>query len=413
MSDKIQKLLMGRNGFQLNFGFDFQKATDETKRTVVGFATIDNLDQTGDIVLAKASEEAFRTFRGNIREQHNKYSAVGRMIAFEPAEYTDSSGKVYKGVRVAVRISEGAEDTWKKCLDGTYSGFSIGGAILDKEPHFDKESGKTVNVITKYRLTELSLVDNPANEMANFETVYKALDYDEDLEKTFDLQNLFWCPADGVAAKSNQDSYPCAACGENMARIGTVSENEDMKEKLTKVLSELEINTEGVIPTMPQEIKKNADGTEEVDETKVEAPEVEADAAENAAETETKETDSDVSETLAALQAQLNDVVSTVKELASTAKANDLTAIEEKLEKLITENASLAKKVEEKEAEFGEFKKTLESTGERVEKIASATAMKTSEDLVPEEVEKVNDSKSDDGWNGLFSGVYNKFNLSE
>lgn len=412
MSDKIQKLLMSRNGFQLNFGFDFQKATDETQRTIVGFATIDNLDQTGDIVLAKASEEAFRTFRGNIREQHNKYSAVGRMVAFEPAEYSDASGKIYKGVRVAVRISEGAEDTWKKCLDGTYSGFSIGGAILDKEPHFDKETGRTVNVITKYRLTEVSVVDNPANEMANFETVYKTLDSVEDVSKTFDLQNLFWCPVDHVAAKSNQDSYPCAACGENMARIGTVSENEDMKEKITKVLSELEINTEGVIPTMPQDIKKNADGAEEVDETKVEAPEVEADAAKTAAETETKETDSDVSETLAALQAQLDEVVGEVKALA-TAKSNDLTAIEEKLEKLIAENASLAKKVEEKEAEFSEFKKTLESTGERVEKIASATAMKTSEDLVPEEVEKVNDSASDDGWNGLFSGRYNSFNLSE
>jgi hypothetical protein len=403
MSDKIQKLFMGRNGFQLNFGFDFQKATDETQRTVVGFATLDNLDQTGDIVLAKASEEAFRTFRGNIREQHNKTSAVGRMVAFEPAEYTNhATGEVYKGIRVAVRISEGAEDTWKKCKDGTYSGFSIQGAVLASEPYFDKASGQTVKIISKYRLTELSLVDNPANELANFETVYKALD-GEDLEKSFDTQNLFYCPVDNVAAKDSKDSYPCGACGENMARIGTVSENEDMKEKLTKVLSELEINTEGVIPTMSKEIEKNADGTEEVDATKVEAPEVEADAAvDTAADTDTKEDESDVTATLAALQTQLADVSAKVEELVTT-KANNLKDIEEKLEKLIEDNTSLSKKLEEKNTEFSELKKSLESTGERVEAIASATAMRTSEDFV-EEVEK--DNAADDGWGGLFSGQY-------
>src|SRR5574338_175932 len=120
MSQEFQKLALESDGNQLRFGFDIQKATDETQRTVVGFATLDNLDQTDDIVLASASEEAFRNFRGNIREQHNQNAAVGRLVAFEPASYYDSeTGQIHKGIRVAARISEGAEDAWRKCADGT------------------------------------------------------------------------------------------------------------------------------------------------------------------------------------------------------------------------------------------------------------------------------------------------------
>src|SRR6478752_6767427 len=120
----IKKVNLGVHGNQMNLSFDIQKATDDNQRTVVGFATMDNLDQTNEKVLAEASEEAFRLFRGNLREQHNKHSAVGRVTAFEPASYYDEqSGQTYKGIRVTARISEGAPEAWEKVKDGTYSGF--------------------------------------------------------------------------------------------------------------------------------------------------------------------------------------------------------------------------------------------------------------------------------------------------
>ena len=64
-------------------------------------------------------------------------------------------------------ISKGAEDTWQKVLDGTLRSFSIGGKVIEKSESADKMfRGKPVNIIKKYVLGELSLVDNPANALA-------------------------------------------------------------------------------------------------------------------------------------------------------------------------------------------------------------------------------------------------------
>lgn len=405
---------MDRDGFQLHFGFDFQKATNETERTVVGFATLDNLDQTGDIVLAKASEDAFRTFRGNIRAQHNKHDAVGRMVAFEPAEYYDATtDKTYRGIRVAVRVSEGAEDTWKKCADGTYSGFSIGGAVVESENVYNRDLGKTVKVITKYRLTELSLVDNPANELANFETVYKVLDVEE-LQKGFTEENLFWCPEHKIGSKSPSDRFTCSDCGENMARIGTINENENIAEKLQKVLTELEIDMEGVTLKMADEDKKD-DVVEDVtseETTAEEAPEVKADdAAEAAADAGTEEeaeadseevAEVDVDALIASITAQLKLVEENL-----VSKYNDLhTLIEDKLEKIVNTNETLTEKLNEANTAIEKIQTDAKDVNDRVEKIAGATAMRTSEDEVNETLEKSADSESDDIWEGVFSNKY-------
>lgn len=411
---EIQKLFMDRDGYQLQFGFDFQKATDETERTIVGFATLDNLDQTNDLVLAKASEDAFRTFRGNIRAQHNVNDAVGRLIAFEPAEYFDANtNQTYKGIRVAVRVSRGAEDTWQKCMDGTYSGFSIGGAVLESENVYSPELKRNVKVITKYRLTELSLVDNPANELANFETVYKMFDA-EDLQKGFTEENLFWCPVHKVGSRHSGEKFTCSVCGENMARIGSINENEDIAEKLTKVLSELEIDMEGVITKMADEDKKvEVDETDAVEETTADeaTPEVKAEdaadtaadaetEAEETAETEAEDTDvvvPDVAELINNISAQLKLVEETL-----ISKYNDLTTtVEEKLQKIVDLDDKLTEKI-------AKLQSDAEATTDRVEKIAGATAMRQSEDDVNEDkLEKSADTdKEEDIWGGLFSNKY-------
>lgn len=405
MSEKLQKMLLHSNGYQLDFGFDFQKANDATQRTVVGFATLDNIDTEGDVILASASEEAFRMFRGNIREQHNTHSAVGRMIAFEPAEYVDpKTNKVYKGIRVAVRVSEGAENTWKKCLDGTYSAFSIRGAILDYKTEYNEELGKEVRIVTKYRLTELSLVDNPGNDLANFETVYKAADGNTDLQKSFETKNLFWCPAHSLGAKSKSESYSCASCGENMARIGTISENEDIIKKIHAVLAELEINTEGVNPQVSKkdELEKSADDAETVDATttdeQVTAETAVNTNAETAKETNAEETKSDGVDLESAL-AELAQAITQVNELV-TQKVNDLqVSVDEKLTKLIASTDEVAEKLEKSAKASEELQKSLETTKDRVEKIAEGTAVQKSQDLE----KSVSEEDKEDEWDGIFT----------
>ena len=61
-------------------------------------------------------------------------------------------------------------------LDGTLTGFSIGGKIVDSEPAMDDETEQPIRVVKKYELMELSLVDSPANQFANILSIQKVND---------------------------------------------------------------------------------------------------------------------------------------------------------------------------------------------------------------------------------------------
>lgn len=163
------------------FGAPIMKV-DVQERIVEGFATLNNVDQAGDLIDADASVEAFSDWFGNIREMHQKV-AVGKAIDWRPDVYIDpETGEEYNGIWVRAKISKGAEDTWQKVLDGTLSGFSIGGATLEKQRDVYKSAEGVKNIwrITKYKLTELSLVDSPCNRLAKI-TLIKSAD-GEDVE---------------------------------------------------------------------------------------------------------------------------------------------------------------------------------------------------------------------------------------
>ncbi len=169
----IEKSLWTSDGNVINLSVPFTKVNRE-KRTVSGFATLDNIDQTGDVVTSESSLKAFENFRGNIREMHGS-NAVGKMVSFKPETFYDATSKeFYNGVYVDAYISKGAQDTWEKVLDGTLSGFSIGGKILESDNEVNKSNGKTVRFIKNYELIELSIVDSPANELCNILSIQKA-----------------------------------------------------------------------------------------------------------------------------------------------------------------------------------------------------------------------------------------------
>jgi len=168
----IEKSYWSSNGDNISLSVPFTKVNRE-KRTVSGFATLDNLDQTNDVVTAEASLKAFEGFRGNIREMHGS-NAVGKMVSFKPETYFDAkSGEFYNGVYVDAYISKGAQDTWEKVLDGTLSGFSIGGKIIESDNEVNKSTGQSVRFIKNYSLLELSVVDSPANELCNIISISK------------------------------------------------------------------------------------------------------------------------------------------------------------------------------------------------------------------------------------------------
>ncbi len=168
--------------FNLSFPIDMIK---KEERIVSGIATADNIDKSGDIVEFNASLEAFKNWGGNIREMHAPI-AVGKAISYEPVEITGEDGEKYKAIKVSAYISKGAQNTWEKILDGTLKAFSIGGKIVEKAESTEKMfRGRPANVIKKYTLGELSLVDNPANALAIVDIV--KMDIDGNLDYILDV----------------------------------------------------------------------------------------------------------------------------------------------------------------------------------------------------------------------------------
>ena len=211
---------------------------DQERRIVSGFATLDNLDKQGDIVPADASIRAFETFRGNIREMHQP-KAVGKIVSFKEDKYFDAkTQKFYNGVYVSAYVSKGAQDTWEKVLDGTLTGFSIGGVVKDSEDVYDENLGKAYQIIKEYELSELSLVDNPANQFANVLSIEKG-EVTGFLAKA-QIENVFWCRKDDIVRMSQDASTSCPQCDKSMSNIGFVESNDVEKASMVKgILAEV------------------------------------------------------------------------------------------------------------------------------------------------------------------------------
>jgi hypothetical protein len=236
----IQKNYWNNSQSSMALAFPISKVNRE-KRTVSGFASLDNVDRHGDIVTSDANKKAFERFRGNIREMHGP-TAVGKMVDFKEDNFFDpETNKKYNGIYVTAYISKGAQDAWEKVLDGTYSGFSIGGNINDaKMEKADDGSGVDRRVIHDYDLHELSLVDSPANQLANFMSIQKNQDgsfFLKGMIADVTLENVFWCKNDEVASTSTSTKKDCVVCDAPMTNIGWVEQTDSEKfEAIEKVI---------------------------------------------------------------------------------------------------------------------------------------------------------------------------------
>ena len=439
----IEKSLWSSHGDNISLAVPFTKVNRE-KRTVSGFATLDNLDQTGDVVTAEASLKAFESFRGNIREMHGS-NAVGKMVSFKPETFYDpKSGEFYNGVYVDAYISKGAQDTWEKILDGTLQGFSIGGKIVDSENEVNKSTGKPVRFIKEYALVELSVVDSPANELCNIlsiqkmngQLIFKGLAADVVTE------NIFYCEDSDSIFISTDSSYNSPVTGNPATLIGWVESNDTNKAKeIDKILASFKKSRLPLPDTQTIAKQANAEGGNEVSENTetvaaveetpaaveetaapVEAPAEAApaeapadDAAATDAPAETLEKAADVSEVevdepdFAKMLGDLKGFFSDTLAKASEANAAQVTTIKETVEtfsksvdtrisELADQHAALSKAVED-------IKNTIDTVEKRVDAVESETAIKKSSDLGGSQ-EVVQKSKSK--WNGSFLGSVNE-----
>lgn len=146
---------------------------DNDKRIVEGYASTEALDSQGEIVKFEAIEKALPDYMkfGNIREMHQP-SAVGKTVKA-------SVDREKRGLWLVAKIVD--KDAWGKVKEGVYNGFSIGGRVL-------KRAKNTIKEVT---LTEISIVDRPANPeavfaMIKFDGEGEMIDMQKDLDMDTD-----------------------------------------------------------------------------------------------------------------------------------------------------------------------------------------------------------------------------------
>ena len=445
----IEKSLWTSNGNVINLSVPFTKVNRE-KRTVSGFATLDNVDQTGDVVTAESSLKAFESFRGNIREMHGS-NAVGKMVSFRPESFYDPKSKeFYNGVYVDAYISKGAQDTWEKVLDGTLSGFSIGGKILESDNEVNKSNGKTVRFIKNYELIELSIVDSPANELCNILSIQKV--NGQMIAKGIAVgvvtENIFYCEDSDSVFISTEKTYDSPVSGKPAALIGWVESSDVNKAKeIDKILdaykhsrftlpetqtiakqanaeggNEMSDNTENVVVEdaaveAPAEVAATETAVEETAVVAEDAAPAEAPAEEAVAEdvpAETLEKAAEVSEDkvdepdFAKMLGDLKGFFSETLNKASEANATQVSAIRETVEafskSVDTRISELADQHTALSSAVNNIKSTIDGVQKRVDAVESETAIKKSSDLGRSEEVTIKKSK----WNGSFLGSVNE-----
>jgi hypothetical protein len=437
----IEKSHWSSNGDNLHLSVPFTKVNRE-KRTVSGFATLDNVDQTGDVVTAEASLKAFESFRGNIREMHTPL-AVGKLVSFNPETYYDQVTKqFYNGVYVTTYISKGAQDTWEKVLDGTLSGFSIGGKIFESDNEVNKATGQSVRFIKGYDLVELSVVDSPANELCNIfsiekmngQMVFKGMAADVVTE------NIFYCEESNSVFLSTEKTFDSPISGKPATIIGWVEKSDVNKSKeIEKILdsfkksrftlpdtqtiakqanaeggNEVSENTENVVAEDAVASEATVEETAAVEET-VATEEAPAEAVAEDAPADTLEKAADVSEVMvdepdfAKMLGDLKGFFSETLNKASETNAAQVTTIKDTVEtfsKSVDSRISeLAEQHTALSAAVAEIRNTIDTVQKRVDAVEGETAIKKSSDLGGSQVVL---QKSKSKWNGSFLGSVNE-----
>jgi len=362
---------------------------DIERRMVSGFATLDNVDRQGDIVTTESSVEAFKNFRGNLREMHQP-SAVGKIVSFKEDKYFDPNDKkFYSGVYVSAYVSKGAQDAWEKILDGTYTGFSIGGNIKTWDDAYDEKIDKTIRVIKNYELHELSLVDNPANQFANILSIEKVNGQNvvSGYLSKAQIENVFWDSENSIVMVSDAESVSSPVSGNAMQNIGFIEKNDKDNPEMIKFLvdSAKGINTIKIT----KEVNQMTESTSAVLETAVENAEVAPEAQPTEAVVET--TSEVVAETAEA--AVVTEAVLAVEELA-LAKSDDGSAdssvakaaveVEDAMAKSIVDvKEEVAKAVSEINSSltnaFGDLTATIKSLNEKVAAVTKSLDSVTSD----------------------------------
>ena len=162
------------------------EAQDDGTVKVWGYASSEAVDSDGEVIAAEAMKAAIPDYMkfGAVREMHGS-NAAGTAIEIN----VEDDGRTFFGAHIVDPVAV------TKVKTGVYKGFSIGGSVTARD-----ELNKSQ--ITGLKLTEISLVDRPANPDAVF-TCYKA-DKPKDGEEAADKDDESTDKADETPADDTE-----------------------------------------------------------------------------------------------------------------------------------------------------------------------------------------------------------------
>jgi len=365
--------------------------------------------------------------------------AVGKMVSFRKEKLFDkSTGKEYSGVFVNAYVSKGAQDTWEKVLDGTLSGFSIGGNITKAVDEYNPTLEKSIRVIKEYDLTELSLVDNPANQLSNIVSIEKTVDGTvfKGIATEVQVENVFYDKETDEVYLSTESEFTSPTTNKNLEMIGWVETADTNKSaeisrildayKQSKVQPEIakqveeNQNTEGGVTvaedtttTVEETTTEQVAQVEEVTETDLaksadapeapateEAPKAEAEEAPAAVEEAADISEVEVEETdFAKMFDEMKSFIST--EISKTATAEAVSSLASQVDQKIAE---VTNKYNELAEVVNNIKSTISGVEKRIDGVEKDTAIRKSSDL---DGSDVTIQKTNTKWGGHFLSVRN------
>lgn len=139
------------------------KSDDSGNLIINGYGAIfDNVDDGDDKIIKGAFAETLIKRAGRIAFcfQHDLHNAIGKILEIREDE---------KGLFLSVMISAAEDDIQIKIKEGIYKEMSIGYRVLDSKD--EVIDGKTIRVITKILLYEVSIVTIAMNEYAGIESM--------------------------------------------------------------------------------------------------------------------------------------------------------------------------------------------------------------------------------------------------
>jgi hypothetical protein len=322
------------------------------------------------------------------------------MVSFKEDKYFDpETKKFYSGIYVSAYVSKGAQDCWEKVLDGTYSGFSIGGRMNKWDDAFDEKMEAPIRIIKDYDLVELSLVDNPANQFASILSVQKVDGVETITGDSVDveIENVFWDKDSGLVTVSQEESATSPISGIPMQNIGFVEKSDSDKVDMVKFLVDSakgikttkmnkednmtdEINNEVAAEDVVAdavEIAPEADAEIEAPVEDVEKAEMPAGGSTGEGEDEEEEDESSEEDEAKKSDEVTADAVTDLKD-AVTSAFSEITAV---IKSLSEEVAALKKSNEVAEAKIAEAQNDFNNLGKSINALQAETAFRKSGDL--------------------------------